>query len=140
MGKPTFKIRDTPRAKALRNSATPAERRLWLRLKSRQVDGCKFSRQMPVGPYFADLLCRENKLIVEVDGYSHDVRQRQDEERTERLEEAGFRVLRFANADVMANIEGVVLAIAEALRGGAPHPRPLPQAGGEMRIALPDSP
>jgi BirA family biotin operon repressor/biotin-[acetyl-CoA-carboxylase] ligase len=60
-----FKKRNTGRARELRNSATPAARLLWQQLRSRL--GHKFSRQMPVGPYFADFLCRELHFIIEVD-------------------------------------------------------------------------
>ena len=63
--------RNTTRARALRNAATPAERRLWQAL-SRSRQGAKFSRQMPVGPFFADFLCRELKLVVECDGTPDD--------------------------------------------------------------------
>jgi BirA family biotin operon repressor/biotin-[acetyl-CoA-carboxylase] ligase len=61
-----FKKRNTGRARELRNSATPAERLLWQQLRSSEL-GHKFSRQMPVGPYFADFLCRELHFIIEVD-------------------------------------------------------------------------
>ena len=87
---------------------------------------------MPIGPYFADFLCRERKLIIEVDGYSHDMRQEHDARRTAYLEEAGYRVLRFTNADVGERLEGVLVAIGEVIADGAEaHPRPLPHAGGE---------
>ncbi len=64
--------RNTARAKSLRNVASPPERLLWQNLRNRQLGGHKFNRQMPVGPYFADFLCREFRLIVELDGISHD--------------------------------------------------------------------
>jgi very-short-patch-repair endonuclease len=107
----TFKQRDTNRAQSLRNEATPAERELWKFLNKRQVSGYKFSRQMPVGPYFADFLCRELNVIVEIDGISHDVQQSYDARRTKALEDHGYRVIRFTNRDVMENIEGVVQQI-----------------------------
>ncbi|MEM8918840.1 MAG: DUF559 domain-containing protein [Pseudomonadota bacterium] len=119
----TYKTRDTNRAKSLRNKATPAERRLWTYLNKRQVAGRKFSRQMPVGPYFADFLCRELKLIVEIDGYSHDGQQAYDDKRTMDLEDHGYQVIRFSNQDVMNNVEGVVRRIAEFV-DGFPTPSP----------------
>jgi len=70
---------------------------------------------MPVGPYFADFLCRERRLIVELDGFSHELRPEHDERRDEYLSQAGYRILRFDNLDVHENLEGVVFAIREAL-------------------------
>lgn len=84
---------------------------------------------MPVGPYFADFLCRELKLIVELDGESHDFRLAYDAQRTEYCIAHGYQILRFSNADVMGNLEGVVTHIKTTLAKA--HPRPLPQAGGE---------
>ena len=105
-----WKPRDTRRAQELRNAATPAERLLW-RYLSRSQLGAKFSRQMQVGPYFADFLCRELKLVVEIDGFSHDLRPEHDVARERWLRGQGYRVLHFANADVLGNTEGVVMAI-----------------------------
>lgn len=124
-----FKPRDTARARKLRHAATPAERLLWQYLSRSQL-GVKFSRQMPVGPFFADFLCRECRVIVELDGFSHDVAPGRDVQRDRWLREAGYRVLHFTNTEVMGNVEGVVMAIRLAL-GGDAHPRPLPPAGGE---------
>ena len=107
---PRWTSRNTRRARELRNSATPAERRLWCLLSHSQL-GSKFSRQMPVGWYFADFLCRERKLAVEIDGFSHDLRQAHDHARDLWLRRQGYRVLRFSNADVLGDVEGVVTAI-----------------------------
>jgi very-short-patch-repair endonuclease len=60
----------TTRARRLRHNSTDAERRLWYRLRSRQIDGYKFVRQEPIGPYVADFVCRERRLVVELDGGS----------------------------------------------------------------------
>ncbi len=123
-----FKPRNTSRAKTLRNQATPAERLLWKAISSRKVDGHKFSRQMPVGPYFADFLCREAQLVVELDGYSHDIGHEYDTRRDAFMAEQGFAVRRFANAEVLNNLDGVLQAIAAALAEigqspAQPHPR-----------------
>mgnify|MGYP001317811017 CR=1 FL=1 len=107
---PDWNPRNTNRAKELRKSATPAERTLWDHLSRRQL-GVKFSRQMPVGPYFADFLCRELKLVIECDGHSHDVGPARDALRDAWMAREGFTVLRFTNADVLGNTEGVVAAI-----------------------------
>jgi BirA family biotin operon repressor/biotin-[acetyl-CoA-carboxylase] ligase len=107
---PTFRKRNTTRARELRNAATSAERLLWQYLSRSQL-GAKFSRQMPVEAFYADFLCREYGLIVELDGHSHDVRPKCDEVRDRILTEAGCRLLHFANEDVLGNVEGVVVAI-----------------------------
>ncbi|RYM03007.1 DUF559 domain-containing protein [Sphingobium indicum] len=124
-----FRSRNTPRAKSLRNEASPPERFLWQRLRNRQLNGHKFSRQMPLGPYFCDFLCREAKLIIELDGSSHDDSAEYDARRDAYCRELGFTVLRFQNAEVIGNIEGVLSHIMAALAQA--HPQPLPPAGGE---------
>lgn len=108
---PNWNPRNTKRARTLRGEATPAERALWEHL-SRSQQGAKFSRQMPVGPYFADFLCRELKMVIELDGHSHDVTPEKDEVRDRWMAGNGYTVLRFTNADVKDNIEGVVQAIS----------------------------
>ena len=112
---PTWTDRDTTRARELRNAATPAERALWTYLAKSQL-GVKFSRQMPVGAFFADFLCRSHRLIVEVDGHSHDVQPERDTARDAYLRGEGYRVLHFSNADVLGNVEGVIETIRTALQ------------------------
>jgi very-short-patch-repair endonuclease len=109
---PQWSPRDTTRARTLRRAATPAERALWVHL-ARSQSGAKFSRQMPVGPFFADFLCRELALVIELDGFSHDVAPERDVPRNRWMAEHGFTVLRFTNADVHENVEGVVTAIRQ---------------------------
>ena len=135
MGMPKFQPRNTSRARTLRNAATPAERVLWKHLSKRQVGGAKFSRQMPIGPYFVDFLCREKKLIIEIDGYSHDLTVAADGARTTFLEAQGFELIRFSNAEVLQQIEGVVLKIAQALKD-RPAPSPSRMREGEMQAPL----
>ncbi len=126
------------RARRLRLDATDAEKRLWYRLRARQIDGAKFVRQDPIGPYVVDFSCRERKLVVEVDGGQHATDKR-DALRDSWLIDRGYRVLRFWNNDVLANTEGVLESIAAALnqaadaqnRGDAPSPRPPPRPRGE---------
>lgn len=116
---PNWKPRNTSRTRSLRQQATPAERALWAYLARSQL-GAKFSRQMQVGTFFADFLCRELKLVVELDGFSHDLRPEKDAARDSWFIAQGYCVLRFANADVLENAEGVALAIrleVERLRG-----------------------
>ena len=116
---PDWKPRNTARARSLRREATPAERALWQYL-ARSQTGAKFSRQMPVGPWFADFLCRELALVVELDGFSHDAAPERDVRRDAWMAAHGFAVLRFTNADVLGNVEGVAGAIrceVERLQG-----------------------
>ncbi len=117
---PTFHSRNTKRARELRNAATPAEWELWRYLSKSQI-GAKFSRQMPVGPFFADFLCREFKLIIELDGWSHDVQPERDISRDAYLARQGYTVIHFSNADVLSNVEGVITAIREEI-GRLTHP------------------
>lgn len=116
-----FQPRNTARARRLRNEATPAERMLWRHLSRSQL-GVKFSRQMPVGPYFADFLCRELKLVVELDGYSHDLRAGYDATRDRWMADNGYQVMRIANHAVVQDLESVMLAVrveVDRLRGCA---------------------
>jgi adenine-specific DNA-methyltransferase len=115
-------------ARNLRRSQTDAERRLWARLRDRRLTGVKFSRQVPIGPYFVDFCCRELKLIVELDGGQHATQGPYDAERTAFLERLGYRVVRFWDNDALANTEGVLIRILEAL-AIRPSPRPSPRRG-----------
>lgn len=112
---PEFRPRPTNRAQQLRNNATDAERRLWQGLSQRQLKDAKFSRQIPVGPFICDFVCRERKLIIEVDGGQH-AESKRDAARTAFLEAQGYRVIRFWNNDVLGNIDGVLQVIAAALQ------------------------
>jgi len=100
----------TPIARKLRRDATAVESKLWQRLRSRQIEGAKFRRQFPIGPYIADFACIELKLIIELDGGQH-VESATDAGRTARLETNGYTVIRFWNSEVIENLEGVLEAI-----------------------------
>jgi len=95
----------------------------------------KFVRQEPIGPYIVDLVCREQRLIVEIDGGQHATSER-DTVRDQWLRDHHYRLLRFWNNDVMRNIDGVLETIAGAVCvERPPHPvlqgedRPLPASG-----------
>jgi very-short-patch-repair endonuclease len=105
----------SPLARRLRTTPTDAEMRLWSRLRRRQLAGFRFRRQHPMGPYVVDFFCPDTKLVVEVDGGQH-ADSATDAVRTRWLEARGYRVVRFWNNDVLANTEGVLLAILGALR------------------------
>ncbi|TCV80028.1 MULTISPECIES: endonuclease domain-containing protein [Methylomonas] len=111
-------------ARALRKNQTDAEKLLWYRLRNRQLAGCKFRRQQVIGPYIADFLCLEPKLIIELDGGQHATQQDQDEQRTRFLESLGYRVLRFWNHDVIRDIESVLETIRLVVIQ-FPHPGPI---------------
>src|SRR5258708_2336117 len=88
------------RSRALRSNLTDAERRLWSRLRRRQVNGWRFRRQHPIPPYIVDFACIEGKLIVEADGGQHATAS-SDPIRDQRLSDQGWRILRFWNSDVL---------------------------------------
>jgi very-short-patch-repair endonuclease len=100
----------TNRSRALRSRQTAAEAKLWEGLRNRQLAGCKFVRQAGVGPYFADFVCRERKLIVEVDAATHgsDAEIAADAARGKELERLGYRVCRATNDDIERNLDGVL--------------------------------
>jgi very-short-patch-repair endonuclease len=98
----------------MRHIATDSEKKLWRLLRSRQLEEFKFRRQVPIGNFIADLVCHERKLIVEVDGGQHAENAR-DEERDRWLAEAGYRVVRYWNNDVLKNPSGVLEAILSEL-------------------------
>lgn len=112
---PDWKPRNTARARELRNASTPAERHLWRYLNRSQL-GAKFSRQIEITPYFADFLCRKLKLVVESDGFSHDLRLGYDAARDAFMLNGGYHVLRFTNTDALANTEGVLLTISSEIK------------------------
>ena len=102
------------RARELRQQMTPAEKLLWSRLRSKQLNGLKFRRQHPLGPFIADFYCAAHRLVVEVDGDIHDLQAERDAARTEQFEQHGYRVIRFRNEQVLNNIEDVLTAIKAA--------------------------
>jgi very-short-patch-repair endonuclease len=102
-----------PQARALRRSAPETERLLWKLLRDRRLEGMKFRRQAPLGPFVLDFVCLRHRLVIEADGPFHDPEQ--DAVRDAWLVAKGFRVLRFSNAEiqlkdwkVVARILGVV--------------------------------
>jgi very-short-patch-repair endonuclease len=100
------------RARVLRQTQTAPENLLWLALRNSQVSGVKFRRQHPIGPYVVDLYCHKAKLVVEIDGMSHEDKKEQDVARTQYLETQNLRVLRVTNEDVMRDLDAVTREIA----------------------------
>jgi very-short-patch-repair endonuclease len=128
-------IGKTKLSRHLRRRTTIAERALWNRLRSRALCGMKFVRQEPVGPYLVDLVCREQRLVIEVDGGQHAGSSR-DAIRDRWLRNHGYRVLRFWNTDVIANIDGVLEAIADSLQQER-LPQPIPSVGEDRPLTTP---
>jgi len=123
------------RAKDMRRQPTDAEKRLWRHLSNSQLSGFKFRRQARLGWRIADLFCPSIGLIVEIDGDTHDADGDARKDAVARRQ--GFHVIRFTNADVMQNIEGVLtslLAFAQSLPPRTdwrlPHPNPSPEGEG----------
>jgi very-short-patch-repair endonuclease len=100
-----------PRARQLRRDASDPERRL-LRAIREAFPGRKWRHQSPVGPFYVDILCLSERLAIEVDGDTHTDSERYDATRTKFIKGEGLSVLRFANGDVMENIEGVLTQIS----------------------------
>ncbi|WP_054148388.1 endonuclease domain-containing protein [Rhizobium sp. AAP116] len=114
---PTKRLPDrTSKARELRANDTEAEYRLWGDLRNRQLNGYKFSRQIPIGVYIVDFVCREQRLVVELDGSQHAENER-DERRTEWLNGQGYSVLRFWNAEVLQERNAVLDTILAVLQG-----------------------
>ena len=109
-------------SRQLRNNITDAERYLWTRIRMEQLKGCRFYRQKPVGDYIVDFFCPEAKLVIEIDGGQHfsDEMTGHDRIRDEYLSSRGLRVLRFANNDVLINIDEVVESIIENMEENPP--------------------
>lgn len=107
-------------ARELRRNQTDAEKALWIKLRNKQLEGVKFRRQQPIGPYIVDFVSFERRLVIEIDGGQHneeEIRER-DEERTTWLKGRGYQVLRFWNNEVLISMDSVLEMIREALRRG----------------------
>ena len=112
------KLRSNPATKhkaiKLRKESTPAERKLWARIRNDQL-GVTFRREHAIGHYIPDFCSPKAKLIIELDGSQHLEQSEYDAERTVYLESQGYTVIRFWNNEVMSNVEGVLLAIFQKL-------------------------
>ena len=110
-------------ARELRKNMTDAERRLWSRIRRKQLKDYQFYRQKNIGNYIVDFYCPAAKLIVEVDGGHHYVNEniQKDKTRDNYLGSLGFTVLRFSDRDIFKNIEGVLQKIFDELKN-PPNP------------------
>jgi len=119
-------------AQKMRNKPTEAESLLWNALNGKNLDGYKFRRQHIIGEFITDFICLKHNLIVEVDGAIHQLpeNKKSDAERTEWLEEQGYKVIRFTNDEVIGNLEEVLRSIRKELQA------PPLGAGGAGKILM----
>jgi very-short-patch-repair endonuclease len=134
-------------ARDLRKNMTASEAVLWERLRDRRLEGMKFCRQHPIEVEIdgrelfivADFFCHSQRLVIEVDGSSHQGRQQQDNARTDALELIGLNVMRFTNAEVLHELDSVLQTIRGCTtpQGNNAQPEPdripLPLEGGGPR-------
>lgn len=109
---------NVPAARQLRRPLTPTERLLWQQLRDRHLDGLKFRRQHPVGPFVLDFYCEDLRLAIEVDGGVHSTEEqaRRDAERQAVLEKMGIRFIRIPAADIEANLEAAVAQLLNRIQ------------------------
>jgi very-short-patch-repair endonuclease len=122
---PSWRLRGF--ARVMRHQPTDAEKRVWSRLRNRQLGGYKFRRQVPIAGFIVDFYCTETKLAIELDGGQH-LEQGAidyDRRRLERISSLGIRTLRFSDVDALKNTDAVLNAILFELQQN-PHPSPLP--------------
>ena len=124
------------KARSMRKAMSPPEARLWIALRRLRAQGFHFRRQHPKLGYYLDFVCIDRRLIIEVDGSSHENRGDWDRRRDAAMSREGFVTLRYDNASVRDNLDGVVGHILERLRAAVPT-RPLrghppPEGEGEQ--------
>ena len=124
------------RARELRRPLTPAEQKVWQRLRGKQLYGIKFRRQHPIFRFILDFFCYQHRLVIEIDGDSHTQPDQilYDQARTEWLEQRGLRVIRFTNREVFTNLECVLAEIARQC-GIGPAVSRGSQSGGDEASA-----
>jgi very-short-patch-repair endonuclease len=105
-------------ARTMRKNMTRAERIVWNHLKRRQLSGYRFNRQVEIGPYIVDFLCRECRVVLELDGDSHSEEREiwNDENRTAYLEAEGYVMFRAWNSEVYENLDDVLAGLLEVLQ------------------------
>ncbi|HHT9146303.1 MAG TPA: endonuclease domain-containing protein [Candidatus Wunengus sp. YC61] len=132
-----------PFANKLRKEMTKAEACLWkYALRASQMKGYQFRRQRPVLRYIADFLCKELKLVIEVDGITHQDEETwvKDKRKTSDLEGAGFKVIRFTDEEVLKNMNGVIERIERVVEETEmSSPPPAPPPAGDSYHCLPTS-
>lgn len=124
MAQAYIRAKHITRACTLRDASTETEKRLWARLRDRQLEGYKFRRQHALLGYVLDFACNEAKLGIELDGSQHGEVKNQayDEKRTDEFAKLGWKILRFWNNEVNENMRGVLESIRAELLARHPHP------------------
>ena len=130
-----IKSETTSNARSLRDDMTLAEKKLWQAMRGKQLDGLRFRRQHPIGPYIADFACIDKSLVIELDGGQHQDQVAYDEQRTAFMVQQGWQVLRFWNNDVLNNLEGVLMKAIDFLTTAPPsQPSPWEGEGAGQRL------
>ncbi|MDP3906819.1 endonuclease domain-containing protein [Novosphingobium sp.] len=124
-------------ARENRKTMTEPATRMWLQLRASRFEGVKFRREKVIGPYIADFAANDPKLVVEIDGDTHDADDECDRIRTGVLNQHGYRVVRYSNVEVMQNLEGVLMNLAAVIADMRP---PLPTLSPEGERAFDVSP
>ncbi len=120
-------------AKQLRSNMTLSEVLLWNELKQKQVSGCDFDRQRPIGNYIVDFYCKDLSLAIEIDGDTHIYRYDYDDERQRNLEKLGVKFLRFEDIEVRKNMNDVIRVIEDWITKNQPkEPTPNPSKEGNL--------
>ena len=115
-------------AKANRKQMSEPAMRIWLQLRAKRFEGIKFYREKVIGDCIGDFAANEPKLVIEIDGDTHDADDDADLVRTHYLEDRGYRVQRYSNVDVMQNLEGVLMHLTSVIAAMRP---PLPTLSPE---------
>ena len=102
-------------ARKLRKESTKAEIYLWNELKNKKMMGYGFKRQKPIGEYIVDFFSPELKLVIEIDGITHDYKMERDKARQKYLESLSLKIIRFKDFDVRHNLEGVINSLKELI-------------------------
>lgn len=102
-------------SRQLRHRLTDAERKLWSKIRNKQIGGLQFYRQKPIENFIVDFFCPKANLVIEVDGGQHyEVKnEKQDKIRSDYLKRQGFKVLRFTNLDILKNTDNVIYKICQ---------------------------
>lgn len=105
-----------PLARKLRNDSTPGEIKLWSEvLRARKFYGLQFNRQFVIDNFIVDFICRKIRLVVELDGRSHDFKTEKDKARDSKLKELGFKTIRISESEIMHDIENVIRTLEAEL-------------------------
>lgn len=119
------------RAKKMRHAPVATEDLFWSCVRNRKLGGFKFKRQVLIGPYIADFVCLEKRVVIELDGPLHKDRKQYDALRDRFLADAGFKVMRIRNDDLAGALAATMAFIKHTLAATTPSPRPLPHFVGE---------